>query len=356
MRKYTLLLSIFTFILLGFLVFAIKSAKAYDYGCTGAGPYSTITGQLCASSQYSSYTGYQYNSAGDFLNQQFQIGSRGNKIVALQQILANAGFFTGEIDGIYGPQTDGAFLSYLAQYSNNNNNNSYPYSYSNQSFYPYYYNYDQTPVISGINGPQTLNVNQIGTWIIAISGSYSGNLTYTIDWGDRPVYPFGTNNSSTLSPQQNALFTHTYTEAGTYQPRFTVTNSNGQSASTNLSVVVSGSASRQVPVIYSISPTYGPIGTQVTISGTGFGYSGCTTYYCGNGITTNTINFGGAIIPNVYSYNGTNLVFTVPSNLNTCYPGLYCTQVYLPVNPGIYPIFVTNANGVSNSVNFTVSY
>ncbi len=311
MKKYTLILSIFAFILLGFLGFNAKPTNAY---------------------------------------QQFQLGSRGAKIAALQQILANAGFFTGGIDGIYGPMTDRAFLNYMAQYSNSSN---YSYPYSNQNFYPYY---NQPPVISGINGPQTLNVNQIGTWTVTISGLNGGNLTYTIDWGDRPVYPYGANNSSTLSFQQNALFTHTYTQAGTYQPVFTVTNNSGQSTSSSSSVVVSGSTSRLSPVIYSISPTYGPVGTQVTISGTGFGYSGCTVYYCGNGIATSTINFGGTTIPNVYSYNGTSLTFTVPSNLNTCYPGQYCPQYYAPVNPGVYPISVANANGVSNSVNFTVSY
>ncbi len=310
MKKYTLILSIFIFILMGFLGFEIKSANAFTFG------------------------------------------SRGNKIIAIQQILTNAGFFTGEIDGVYGPMTDRAFLNYIGQYSNSNNNYSYPYS--NQNFYPYY---NQPLTISGVNGPQSLNVNQIGSWTVTVFGSSGGNLTYTIDWGDRPAYPpYGGNNSSTLSFQQNAIFTHTYTQAGTYRPVFTVTNSSGQNTSSSLSVVVSGSTSRLSPVIYSISPNYGPAGIQVTISGAGFGYNGCTTYYCGNGIATNTVNFGGTTIPNIYSYNGTSLTFTVPSNLNTCYFGQYCLQYYAPVNPGIYPISITNTNGVSNSVNFTVSY
>ena len=309
MKKYTLLSFVFISIFISFLGFHVKSVNAYNFD------------------------------------------SRGNKIATFQQILTSAGFFTGEIDGVYGPKTDRAFLNYLAQYSNSNN---YSYPYPNQNFYPYY---NQAQTISGINGPQTLNVNQIGSWTVTVFGSNGGNLTYTIDWGDRPAYPpYGGSNSSTLSPQQNALFTHTYTQAGTYQPKFTVTNSSGQSTSSSLSVVVSGSSNSTVPVIYSISPTYGRVGTQVTIFGAGFGYSGCTTYYCENGIATNTINFSGTTIPNVYSFNGTSLTFTIPSNLNTCYSGQYCIQYYAPVNPGIYPISVTNTNGISNSVNFTVPY
>jgi len=364
MKKYTLISFVFilSFILLGFNT---RVAKAYDYGCTSAGPFSTITGQLCngssqyGTSQYNTYNSYQYGSSNDFLNQQFQIGERGAEVIELQQMLTNAGFSVGRIDGIYGPKTDRAFLDYLAQNNNYNNYNNYSYSYQNpyqnQNSYPYY---NQPPVISGINGPQSLNINQIGTWTVNTANINSGNLSYSINWGDQPLYAYGTNSSSLYSlPQQNAIFTHTYTQAGTYRPVFTVTNSSGQSASTSLSVVVSGSSNYISPVIYSISPLYGSVGTQVTIYGTGFISNGCTAYYCGNnGITTNTINFGGSVIQNVYSYNGTSLTFTVPSSLNTCYSGQYCIQMYAPVNPGTYPVSVTNINGTSNSVNFIVSY
>jgi len=372
MKKNTLNLSIFTLILLGFLGFNTKITNAVN--CAPGDLFSTITGQPCNGSQYyNNYNGYnnytgsqygvygnsQYGFSGNFLNQQFQIGSRGAEVFALQQMLNNAGFSVGRIDGIYGYRTDRAFMDYLAQNNNYSNYNNYSYPYQNpysnpyQNPYPYY---NQTPTISGINGPQTLNVNQLGTWTVMVPNISGGNLTYSINWGDQPLYAYGTNNSSVLSPQQSAIFTHTYRQAGTYQPTFTVTSSSGQSASASLSVVVSGATSNITPIIYSLSPTYGLVGTQVTISGTGFGNNSCTTYYCSNGNTTNTVNFGGTVIPNVYSYNGTSLTFTVPSNLNTCYSGQYCTQVYVPVNPGVYPISVSNANGVSNSVSFTVSY
>ncbi len=419
MKKHTLtlsisILSLICFIFLGFFDFNTNFANAYDsgcigsglysittgqlcntsqygysnynysnnysYGCTSAGPYNTITGQLCSGSQYgnynyngsqySSYDGSQYNSSSDFSNQQFPLGSRGAKVIAIQQILADAGFYSGNIDGIYGPQTDRAFSNYLAQYSNNNSNSySYgctsagPYNtitgqFCNTSQYSYPY-YNQVPTISGVNGPQSLNVNQTGNWTVMVSSiNNNGNLSYSVNWGDQPFYAYSTNanNSSIVSRQQNATFTHSYAQTGTYTPVFTVTNSNGQSATTSLSVVVGGSStSYGAPVIYSISPTYGRVDTQVTIYGTGFAYNGCTNY-CGNGVTTNIVNFGGSIIQNVYSYNGTSLTFTVPSNLNTCYTGQYCSAIYSPVVPGTYPISVTNTNGISNIIYFTVSY
>ncbi len=101
-----------------------------------------------------------------------------------------------------------------------------------------------SPVISGVSGPQTLNVNQQGTWTVNASDSSSAGgvpLSYSVVWGDEgigKVCPSGTacSTATTQSPQQSATFTHTYTTAGTYIPTFTVTNSSGQSSKTSLSV------------------------------------------------------------------------------------------------------------------------
>ncbi len=93
-----------------------------------------------------------------------------------------------------------------------------------------------------------------------------------------------------------------------------------------------------------ISPSSGPAQTQVTIFGNGFVSNG------------NTVNFGGGVIPNISSSNGTSLTFTVPNSLN---PGCYysspqCLIASQQVVPGNYPVSVTNINGTSNSVNFIV--
>ncbi|MBU1043639.1 MAG: hypothetical protein KJ915_04485 [Candidatus Omnitrophica bacterium] len=356
MKKYTLFLIVLSFIVYIFIGFNAKFASAaYEYGCTTAGPYNTITGQSCygAQSQY-------YGSSNTFLNQQFTLGAKGADVFALQQTLASAGFYFGNIDGVYGPITDSAYNNYLAQYSNNY---SYPYtnSYSNtnQNIYPYYYN--QTPVISGINGPQTLNVNQIGSWTVLVTGTNNGNLSYSVNWGDQPIYTYGVNNSYLYPSQQSATLTHTYRQMGTYNPIFTVTNSVGQSVSANLSVVVgSGLANNVSPFISSISTSSGRVGNQVTIYGRGFNNNVCNTYSClnNNNFSSSTINFGMSIIPSTYSTDGTSLTFTIPSYTNSAclYSTPACVIPQYQIIPGTYPIFITNTNGISNTVNFSVTY
>lgn len=105
-----------------------------------------------------------------------------------------------------------------------------------------------TPVISGISGPQRLNVNQTGTWKVMATDSNDGNLSYSVNWGDN-FYREAI--SSALPPQQNdqqATFTHSYAVSGVYNPVFTVTNQNGVSAKTSLSVNVGNSIVRTLRV------------------------------------------------------------------------------------------------------------
>ncbi len=352
MRKYTLIL--ITLILSG--SFGV-SALAYDSGCTSLGPYSVTTGQLCYGYGGTTYASVTYPNPAPvvYSGQTFQLGSRGSAVVALQQTLTSAGYSVGVIDGIYGPRTNRAYLLYQSQYPNP---------------YPVPPVYNQAPSITGVNGPQSLSVGQQGTWTVSAvdgSGNYSGNylstnnLSYSVNWGDQ-IQPLYLNNGATAYPvQQNATFTHVYTQAGTYTPVFTVRNSSGQSAQTSLSVVVSGVYNNQLPAIYSLSQTSGRVGTQVVIYGAGFstnvnncnggyGYV-CPMYY----IAPNTIHFGNnATISNVYSNDGSTLYFTVPySNDAVCPPNTGCMPT--AVVPGSYNVYVTNSYGGSNSIVFTVT-
>ncbi len=97
-----------------------------------------------------------------------------------------------------------------------------------------------TPVVTGVSGPQSLNVGQTGTWTVNAYDPQGGNLSYSVLWGDSgagPVYP------TTQSIQQTATFTHAYNTGGTtYMPIFTVTNTSGKTAQTSLTVKV-GAAS-----------------------------------------------------------------------------------------------------------------
>lgn len=97
------------------------------------------------------------------------------------------------------------------------------------------------PVISGISGPQSLNVNQTGTWKITATDSSGGNLSYSVNWGDDD---YRLSRPSSFSPEQigqTATFTHSYAESGVYNPVFIVSNSNGASAQASLSVNVGNS-------------------------------------------------------------------------------------------------------------------
>src|SRR3989338_6473919 len=94
------------------------------------------------------------------------------------------------------------------------------------------------PVISGVSGPQSLAVNQNGTWTVTASDKNGGNLSYLVNWGDETNKLIGYAPLSTATNKQKANFTHSYASAGNYTPTFYVTNSQGKVAYTSLSVKV----------------------------------------------------------------------------------------------------------------------
>ncbi|MBI2097897.1 MAG: PKD domain-containing protein [Candidatus Vogelbacteria bacterium] len=94
------------------------------------------------------------------------------------------------------------------------------------------------PTISGVSGPTTLNVGQAGTWTVQASDPENGPLSYSVIWGDEVTVAPMAGSPAASAVQQTATFTHAYARAGTYYPRFKVTDNAGQSNSTSLSVVV----------------------------------------------------------------------------------------------------------------------
>jgi len=129
------------------------------------------------------------------------------------------------------------------------------------------------PTIFGVSGPQTLNVNQQGTWTVTASNPSGGNLSYSVVWGDEAIAGTGSQTVSAQTPQQTATFTRAYSRAGLFTPRFIVTNANGQSATASLSVNVGNTTiptPTPTPTITSFTPTSGPNGSSITVSGTNF--------------------------------------------------------------------------------------
>jgi len=96
------------------------------------------------------------------------------------------------------------------------------------------------------------------------------------------------------------------------------------------------------PVISFLTPASGPIGTSVTLTGTGFTPTG------------NSITIGSTpnAVINVPSSDTRTLSFSIPSQLCNQLSG---SAVCLPLQPGTYPFSVTNTNGTSNTVQFTVT-
>jgi peptidoglycan hydrolase-like protein with peptidoglycan-binding domain len=163
-----------------------------------------------------------------------------------------------------------------------------------------------SPVISGVSGPQSLNVNETGTWTVNATDSSNGNLSYSVNWGDAMIYNNGATATSQYLIQQSATFTHAYSYAGRFSPTFTVTNANGKSASTSLSVNVGGGISNSSITVLT------PNGGETLYRGNNFQInwtaqvSGCGT--------------GGMLCPTAQPYYDISLVSYYPP----CNAGIPC--------------------------------
>ncbi|MFA6586057.1 MAG: peptidoglycan-binding protein [Candidatus Paceibacterota bacterium] len=277
------------------------------------------------------------------------------------------------------------------------------------------------PTISKIEGPQTLNIGQMGTWKVNASAPL-GNLSYSVVWGDENLRT--TTGLPTQSMQQVATFNHTYGVAGVFTPTFTVKSENmircnvapclGDNSGTdtssltvnvgnsvvptasctdsdggiNLDIVgitddrvngigtsytdksvgingsvcsgasctgvaegycennlvknlvyqcssgysVNGACAKKVvvPSITVLSPKSGPVGTVVTVSGSGFIGSKGVGWFDQPGS-------GGYLISSAISSDN-SMKFTIPSK-----------------NPGTYYVAVQTSSGQSNNLPFTIT-
>ena len=190
------------------------------------------------------------------------------------------------------------------------------------------------PIISKISGPQTLDRNQQGTWVVVASDLSGGNLLYSVRWGDEG------NGYLPGEYQTSATFTHSFSTAFIYPINFSVINSAGQTAEISLNVTVGNVIT--IPQITSIFPNSGPIGTQITVKGNGFSP------------TDNSVSFGGAFSTSSYYFS--NLNSSDDKTITFIVPALSIIAK-TKIQPGVYEIFARNGfnNTQSNSVYFTVT-
>jgi|SRR5271168_1701267 len=102
-------------------------------------------------------------------------------------------------------------------------------------------------------------------------------------------------------------------------------------------------ASSTTPDISYLNKISGPVGTLITVTGSGF-------------LDTNTVLFGGGPIDNVMSSNATTLSFMVPTSVGPdCKEGMACPLFERLITPGASSISVRNTDGTSNTLPFTVT-
>ena len=132
----------------------------------------------------------------------------------------------------------------------------------------------------------------------------------------------------------------------THEYRVRACNTAGCSGESNFATVTIGGASK-IPVITSLSLRAGPIGTRVTITGTGFTTVG------------NRINFGAGVLMDIPSPDGMTLVFTIPEDqVPLCAvtePRCLLPAPYNPVKLGGYQVSVTTMDATSAWFSFSVT-
>lgn len=198
--------------------------------------------------------------------------------------------------------------------------------------------------ITGVSGPTTLSTGVSGTWTLTLS---TGNASYSnvsVNWGDSGG-AYNAASQGTYSGTQTLTFSHVYAAPGTYTITFTASSQYGQQATASATVYVTGTGTTGNVTLNSISPTSGRVGTQIMLTGSGF-------------TGDNTIRFGSGGVMHVPSQSGTYLYYTVPSYLSPCDvtpQGGVCAQYVQQVTPGSYQLYVTNAQGTSQTLTFTVT-
>ena len=201
------------------------------------------------------------------------------------------------------------------------------------------------PTIVSVSGPTSIATNVSGTWSLVIQNPSGSYVTTSVSWGDTGNgYVNQAAPQTTYAQGQSTItFSHAYITSGTYTATFTVANQNGQQNTTTETIYVSGSGTTGNLSLTNLTPTSGRVGTQVMLQGNGF-------------TQDNTVHFGVGGTMHVPSYTGTSIYYTIPSYVSLCdvQSGTQCFAAQQVV-PGSYQLYVTNGNGTTQQMNFTVT-
>jgi hypothetical protein len=238
-------------------------------------------------------------------------------------------------------------------------NGQYPYASQNSGqvgggVYPYNYNGYNTGysncVTNPINNTQSPTIDHLSpvsggvATPVTVYGSGFTTNGNTVHFGNAVIANLISSDGQSVSftvPAQLNGYGSQNIGLGLYG--VSVTNSLGYTSNVLPFTVTSVLGTSGTPTTSGVTPTSGHVATQVTIYGTNF---------TGN----NTVNFGSGAIANVYSANGTSIVFTIPSYVApVCNTGYACPMYAQAITPGTYTMTVQNTNGTSNPISFLVN-
>lgn len=191
------------------------------------------------------------------------------------------------------------------------------------------------PVITKLDMPQALNVDQKGTWTVYASSTDGKGLSYSAVWGDEVIAdPTAVVN---LIKQVSPTFTHSYSYPGVYNPVITIYGSTGESVYASVGARVIGET-KKAPIVYSLSPSSATAGSLITINGAGFTPPKSVPNGPGT-MPSNEVLFDGTVLAGVTSNGVNNLYFMIPNDAKL----------------GKHTLEVKNLNGKSNAVKVIVS-
>lgn len=226
MKIYT---PILFFIFLIFLGFKIDSVSAYAPGCNATTAYSATTGVSCnatfpsgckSSLGYSRTTGIRCDTVFSTSLIPGCVFGNGFSITTGQS--CSLPFGCSSLSG-YSRNT-GARCD-TSTYSHLPGCNSY-YGFSSTTNESCNISTFQSPIISQISAPNSLRLNQTGTWTFAAYDPNGGELMFEAEWGDGDLSSHAPSTGISFV-QRYVTFTHAYHNTGTYDSMLSVRNYNG---------------------------------------------------------------------------------------------------------------------------------